>query len=221
VRARWISHFCLPTLLLVVPRLSCGLQSDSVAGSAQVLPGPVVRVNTRLVLVDVVVAGKKNHEPVTGLKSDDFTVLEKGKPQKIAFFTSPDRLKKASPADALPPGTYSNRPQYRSPGGAPTLIVLDAVNTPPQNQVYARDQLFKFVKEQYTRGEPVAVLALATKFIILQDFTSDPQLLVQAIQQYRTQEPPGTRDPAAPAIQQRPHSQLLHEQAAHSRQSAG
>ena len=45
---------------------------------------PVLRVNTRLVEVDVVVHSKG--AAVADLKQDDFTVLDNGKPQKIAAF---------------------------------------------------------------------------------------------------------------------------------------
>ena len=45
---------------------------------------PVVRVNTRLVEVDVVVHSKG--EAVADLNRDDFTVLDNGKPQKVAAF---------------------------------------------------------------------------------------------------------------------------------------
>lgn len=48
---------------------------------------PVLRVNTRLVEVDVVVHSKGH--AVGDLKQDDFTVFDNGKPQKIAA-DSPD-----------------------------------------------------------------------------------------------------------------------------------
>src|SRR5215469_7227060 len=43
------------------------------------------RVESELVLVNVV-ARDKQGKPITDLKQDDFTVLEDGKPQKIASF---------------------------------------------------------------------------------------------------------------------------------------
>ncbi|HWF02837.1 MAG TPA: hypothetical protein VHA06_04070, partial [Candidatus Angelobacter sp.] len=47
---------------------------------------PVLRANTRLVVVDVVATNGKG-EPVPDLKQEDFTVLEDGKPQKISAFS--------------------------------------------------------------------------------------------------------------------------------------
>src|ERR1700732_1351812 len=45
----------------------------------------VIRTNTRLVVVDVVVTDSKG-QPVPDLKPADFTLLEDGKPQKISGF---------------------------------------------------------------------------------------------------------------------------------------
>src|SRR5271170_3260382 len=47
----------------------------------------MIRSSVRLVQVSVVVEDKKGN-PVTGLKPEDLTVLDEGKPQKIAFFTA-------------------------------------------------------------------------------------------------------------------------------------
>src|ERR1700730_2501815 len=51
--------------------------------------GSVIRSNSRLVVLDVVVTDKAGH-PVTGLTKDDFRVLEDGKPQVIANFEPAD-----------------------------------------------------------------------------------------------------------------------------------
>jgi hypothetical protein len=48
----------------------------------------------------------------------------------------------------LPPGIYSNKPQYRSPGGPITVMLLDAVNTAFSDHAYARRQMLAFVQQQ-------------------------------------------------------------------------
>src|SRR5438477_11214273 len=58
------------------------------APSTPEVPAPTIRVSTHLVLVDVVVTDKHG-KPITGLHPEDFVIQEKGKNQKIAFFTSP------------------------------------------------------------------------------------------------------------------------------------
>ncbi len=150
-------------------------------------------------LVDVVVTDKHG-QPVLGLQPSDFILTEKGKPQKISVFTAPDQSAPKPAAPALPPGVYSNRPEYRSPGGPPTVILLDAVNTPLQNQTEARTQMMKFAVENFKPGNEVAVLALTSGLRILQDFTDDPEILLgvlqQAFQRYGAQKPGHTDEPA-------------------------
>ncbi len=186
---RWLFILLCSSLVVV--------SSPSPAQSPQELeqaPTLSIRVSSRLVLVDVVVTDKHG-QPVLGLKPTDFTVTEKGKPQRIAVFTEPGQS--ATPAaPSLPAGVYSNRAAYRSPGGPPTIILLDAVNTPLENQTEARTQMMKFAVENFKPGNEVAVLALTNELRVLQDFTTDPSVLQQAFQRYGSQKPGHTEEPA-------------------------
>src|SRR5580658_545117 len=58
-------------------------QRASVQDPAQ--PSATFKVGTKLVEVDVVARDKRG--PATGLTKDDFTLLDDGKPQDIAFFS--------------------------------------------------------------------------------------------------------------------------------------
>jgi len=136
-----------------------------------------------MVLVDVVVTDKQG-KPISGLRPEDFVVEENGKAQKIAGLNTPHD---STAAPALPPGIYSNRPQYRSPGGPITVMLLDAIDTPFTNQAYARSQMLRFVQEQYKPGERMAIFTLTGALNVLQDFTSDPQILYTALQRYKPQ----------------------------------
>ena len=153
------------------------------------VPPPTVRVATHLVLVDVVATDKEG-KAVPELKPDDFTVEESGKQQKISVFVTPEQNESPAPGPALPPGIYSNRAQYRSPGGPIMVLLLDACNTQFKDQAYARLQMLKFVREQYKPGQRMAVLTLTDSLHMLQDFTTDPQLLYAALQKYFPQERP-------------------------------
>ena len=163
------------------------------------LPTLTIRVSTRLVLVDVVVTDKHGR-PVLGLQPADFTVIEKGKTQKISVFTPPNQSSAKPAAPALPPGVYSNRPQYRSPGGPPTVILLDAANTRLANQTYARTQMLKWVVDEYRPGDEVAVFALTDRLVSLSDFTDDPEILLNVLRQFVAQKPAGTANPPAPDL---------------------
>lgn len=153
------------------------------------VPAPTVRVTTHLVLVDVVATDKEG-KAVLGLKPDDFTVEESGKKQTISVFVTPDQNQPPAPGPALPADIYSNRAEYRSPGGPITVLLLDACNTQFKDQAYARLQMLKFVREQYKPGQRMAVLTLTDSLHMLQDFTTDPQLLYAALEKYSPQERP-------------------------------
>jgi VWFA-related protein len=187
----------LLSVLLLCASVSSPLHAQS-PKQAEQEPALSIRVSTRLVVVDVVVTDKHGHA-VLGLQPSDFSVLEKGKPQKISVFTPPNQASVKSTAPALPPGEYSNRPDYRSPSGPPTIILLDAANTPDTgDQKYVRAQMLKWVVDQYHPGDRVAVFALTSRLVALSDFTDDPLILRGVLQQYVAQTPLGTGTPAAP-----------------------
>ena len=189
---RWLSIFLCFSLVVI----SLPLTAQSPQEQEQV-PGLSIRVSSRLVLVDVVVTDKHG-QPVLGLKPTDFTVTEKGKPQKISVFTPPNQSGTKPAARTLAPGVYSNRPEYRAPGGPPTVILLDAANTPLAEQTNARTQMLKWVIDEYRPGDRVAVFALTEKLVLLSDFTDDPQVLLSVLRQYVAQKSALNSTPSAP-----------------------
>src|SRR5271163_4140847 len=74
----------------------------------------VIRTETRLVQLSVIAVDKKGHA-VENLKKEDFVLLDNGKPQDIALFST-DSAAHADSAtatrdtkSALPPNVFSNR----------------------------------------------------------------------------------------------------------------
>ena len=173
--------------LLVVAMIAVLGWTPARSQSQNQVPVPTIRVSTHLVLVDVVVNDKQG-KPITGLKAEDFTVQEKGKNQKIAFFSTPEEAQSIPNPPELGPGIYSNKPEFRSNGKPVTILLLDAVNTPFRDQAYSRLQMLKYVKEQMKPGERMGVFTLADSLRVLQDFTSDPQVLMTALQHYSPEE---------------------------------
>ncbi len=177
----------IPALFLIV-NLTAGPGLLSAQQASADVPSITIRANTRLVTVDVVVTDKKG-QPVTGLKAENFIVEENGKKQKIAMFVPPGVTNGAAPAPA-PPGIISNHPEHVGPsGGIPTVLLLDAANSQFKDQAYARSQMLKYVVEQGQSGHSMAVLTLTDHVRVLQQFTSDPQVLIAAIKNFRPQEP--------------------------------
>jgi VWFA-related protein len=176
----WHTRGACVTGVLVLTIVASGWFQASPSTSD--VPVPTIRASTHLVLVDVVVTDKQGKH-IDGLRAEDFVVQEKGKNQKIAFFTPPGEAQKRAPE--LPPGIYSNKPEYRSPGGPLVILLLDAANTPFKDQAYAREQMLKFVKDEYRPGQRTAIFTLTNSLGVLQDFTSDPEVLLKAFQRYQ------------------------------------
>lgn len=189
----------LPLRAVLASGLVLNLAASPTTLSAQQVtadvPSITIRANARLVVVDVVVTDKKG-QPVTGLKPEDFTVEENGKKQKVSFFLPPGVANQAANRPS-PPGVLSNRPENLRPVGVPTVLLLDATNSGFKDQAYARSQMLKYVQEQAQSGHPMAVVTLSDKLRVLQQFTSDPQVLITAIKNLRPQEQ--VLQPGAPA----------------------
>lgn len=166
-------------------------------------PATVLKVKTRLVIVDVVARNGKG-EVISDLKPEDFTLLEDGKPQKISSFSfqHPDAAAKPVQAPALPPNTFNNLPRYQ-PNGAVNVLLLDALNTTLLNQAYARECMIKFL-QRLPPGQTMAIYLLGNKLRLVQDFTSDPELLKKAAMSIKGQpsrvlsNPAGTSPEAIP-----------------------
>jgi VWFA-related protein len=140
---------------------------------------PTFQSNVRVVVVDVVVTDRDN-QPVSGLQKEDFTILEKGKPQSIASFEE-HKGEPANQASAPPltPPYYSNDPLNR-PADSVNVLVLDALNTPLGDQMNVRKQMVDYLKT-IQPGSRLAIFTLAGKLQIVVGFTSDPALLITAL----------------------------------------
>ncbi|HLJ86587.1 MAG TPA: VWA domain-containing protein [Candidatus Angelobacter sp.] len=155
---------------------------EKASQAAPPLPGPSLKVTSRMVLVDAVVTDKAG-KPVSGLKASDFEILENGKPQAIrAFGAREPASKEALPpaSKVLPSGLFTNIPDFRPEDGPPTVVLIDALNTSIQDQPYMRNQLVKYLKGVGSRHN-VAVYILSSRLRLLQDFTSDPQVLQSVV----------------------------------------
>ncbi|MGZ4843758.1 MAG: VWA domain-containing protein [Candidatus Angelobacter sp.] len=151
----------------------------------------VLKVKTRLVVVDVVARDSKG-VPVTDLKQEDFSVLEDGKEQKLRIFSfqHPDDSAAAAPAQAPASGmnVVDNLPHFK-PGRALNVILMDALNTSRINQVSMRQAMIKFL-ETLPANEPIAVYLLGDRIRLLQDFTTDPAVLKDVVRSFKGKNSP-------------------------------
>jgi VWFA-related protein len=150
----------------------------------------VLKTTTRLVIVDVIVSNNKG-VAVTDLKQDDFTVTENGKPQHIRVFnfqqaSSPSAVKPVTFA-SLPPGVFTNVPRYKADGPF-NVLLIDMLNTSMLNQAYMRQEVIHFL-EKLPADEPLAIYVLGSKLRLIQDFSSDPVALQEAVKSFKPSNP--------------------------------
>ncbi|MEO8737532.1 MAG: VWA domain-containing protein, partial [Edaphobacter sp.] len=144
-----------------------------------------LHAEARLVVLDVVVTDGKGH-PVTGLKQGDFKLLEDGQPQAVKSFeehapTDPATAAKrmAAVAAQLPPNTFTNYTPLAGSSAA-NVILLDALDTPVEAQMYLREQMIDYMKT-VPPGTPMAIFQLDTQMHLVQGLTSDPEVLRAAV----------------------------------------
>jgi VWFA-related protein len=144
-----------------------------------------VRTTTHLVLVDVVVYDKQGNH-VTNLSAVDFVLRDRGKQQKITVFSDDhageslaEKAHQSPPP--LPPGVFTNRPEFHRPEGPPTILLIDGLNTAIGDQLSSHDAMLRYLRTQLKEGQKIAILALNESLGLVQDFTTDPRLLMAAL----------------------------------------
>ncbi len=167
-------------------------QGDAAASSNSF----TLKVQTDLVLTDVVVRDRKTGAPIRGLRREDFTILENGKPQATASFDEQnvDRALQL-PATATVTGR-AGVPAAAALGASVAqgasalrdhrLIVLffDTTSLQPDDldrvQAAARD----YINTRMENADLLSVVSLGSTLSLDQDFTSDKQKLLRAVGRY-------------------------------------
>jgi VWFA-related protein len=149
----------------------------------------VIRITSNLVQVDAVVT--KDGKQVTDLKAEDFEVFEDGKPQNITHFSYFSNILSApvvsSTVAKAPTATDKNAPPVAPlpahPHDARRIIamVIDDLGMSFESMAQVRRQARKFVDEQLQPNDLVAIIRTGGDVGALQQFTTDRQVLHNAI----------------------------------------
>jgi VWFA-related protein len=132
---------------------------------------PAIKVETRVVVVDVVVTDRQG-QAVPGLRKEDFHVTEDGGPETVSSFEEHRAVAaKEMKLPPMPPNVFTNFPTTQSTDSA-NILLLDLLNTQPQNQSFARQQVAKFLSE-VAPGTRLAVFALGSELRMVRGFTTD------------------------------------------------
>jgi VWFA-related protein len=182
------------SLLAAVP-ISARAQQPDASGTF------TMKVQSDIVLTNVVVRDKKTGEVVKGLKASDFTVFENGKLQKIASFDYQNvdeaavlREKstvvgKASIAELLNGDFAANPSSLRDH----RLIVMffDLSSMQPEDVDRAVESAQEYVNKKMQPADLVALVSMATGLSMDQDFTSDKAALLKGLGKYNGTEGTG------------------------------
>jgi VWFA-related protein len=149
-------------------------------GSAQVpTASPPIQTNTRLINL-YVVATDSHGNVVRGLTQRDFELYDgEGGLQHIAHFEFVDaRVLQTGSAIANGAPTVNLKPD--SELIAPTVLLMDALNTETQQQMAIRRDMLR-VLEKLPPNTPVAVFLLEHELRVVQNFTTDRAILRAAL----------------------------------------
>jgi VWFA-related protein len=169
---------CVATVFLIIASAS---RTRAQAGrtATNSAPETTLRVNSRAVLVDVLVTDKKG-VTVKGLPQSAFSVKEQGKPQAVTFFEEHQGTEPIEQETvALPSNVFSNHPDEQQPA-AVTVLLLDALNAPVGDQSFVHQQALQFLKTARP-GSRMAIFAMSSGLHFVQGFTDDPAVLIAAL----------------------------------------
>lgn len=168
------------TLLLVGTVFSKAIFSQ--AGPQKPDDEQPIRISTELVQVDAVVTDKMG-KVVKGLTKDDFELFEKGKKQQISFFEFVEAGKSRRPGDIAKQPDVEVSPQGLSGAQVKRIFsfIVDDLTIPFQDLVYVRQMLTNFVDNQMQPTDLVSIVRTVGGKGLLQQLTSDKDLLRRAI----------------------------------------
>src|SRR5690348_13304697 len=167
-----MTHSLLSAASLLLFAGLCLSQSNQQAPPVSApVQNPSIKVESRIVVVDVVVTDKQG-QSVPSLSKDDFHVFEEGSPQIVTSFeehkgSAPSAVK----SPPMPPNVFTNFPTSRGADSV-NVLLLDLLNTQPQNQEFVRQQVIKYLGE-VPPGTRLAVFALSSHLRIIRGFTTD------------------------------------------------
>ncbi len=161
---------------------------------------PTFSTTTNVVVVNVTVVGR-NGKPIDNLSKNDFEIYEDGKPQKLQSVDF-QRLKN----DLLPPiqpelQQRPQAPQGYNPASEKAaqnsglqskfqdrrlmVLLFDFSSMQAAEQIRAKQAAIQFLSSQMTASDSVSIMSYGTQLKTVQDFTSDRDLLIAAVNRFR------------------------------------
>jgi len=156
-------------------------------------PAPgVLRAQSEIVRIDVEVTDKSG-KPIKGLREDQFTVTDNGKPQKISSFSYSDieSIATAGPENAKPvvipvdggPASAAQSVSDEVRDRRMIVLFFDLTSMEPDDITRAHDAAVKFLAKQMTPADLVSVVVFSSQVSVLANFTNNRAALDKAVAQ--------------------------------------
>jgi VWFA-related protein len=129
-------------------------------------------IEVSVVNLDVYVTDKKG-QPITGLKKEDFQVLEDGRPVEISNFFAESRGTEPAAAAALSAGSGPAAPERPVSQRLRLVVFVDDVNLSQSNRMRILQNVGKFLHSELKRGDEVMLVRYNQKLDIRRQFTPD------------------------------------------------
>ncbi len=181
------------SILAVLALAAAGQQPPAKNQSADAGQPAKFTANSNLVIVDVVVRDKSGNV-IDGLKPEDFSVFEDGKPQKISVFefqkltNAPEPPPKLALSDQLKlPEAPKTTITAEKPGSIQyhdkrlMILYLDFSSMGINEQLRAQDAALEYIDKRITKDDLVAILLYTSDVQVLTDFTADRDVMTSII----------------------------------------
>ncbi len=153
-----------------------------------------LKVDSNIVLTNVVVRDKKTGDIIKGLTRKDFTITENGKNQQILSFDYQSVDQAAALNEATVSGSAGRMVLGKGIPGVATeeqlrdhrLVVLffDTTSMQPEDIERSIDAAKNYINHQMQPADIVAAVSLGNSLSLDQDFTQNKQLLLKAVDSY-------------------------------------
>jgi len=175
---------------IILSLLALGVHSQDPKTRDQRPTEPVARIETELVQLDVVVVDRAG-KLVGDLKREAFEILEEGKAQQITHFAV---------GNARQPAVWlTTEKKPRTQGDATTVtpveirghsivLMVDDLHLAPENLILAKRTLHRFVENQLSGSDQIAIATTSGTLGLYQQFTTERAVLARAINRLSLQQ---------------------------------
>lgn len=151
-------------------------------------PKNVVRSATRALNLSVVVTDPHG-QAVKDLIARDFTVLDDGRPQRIAFFSTIDDSVPVSSVPLVGPDNYTNDSVVNGAPPSITILFFDTLNSRWTSQGYGLNRVRDFLR-QIGPQDHIGIYVLGDYLIPVHRFVGNSSDIIAAIHRYDNRHAP-------------------------------